>query len=290
MEKLSNSTLSIQVSPLGAELQSIQKEGKEYLWHGDAQFWDRRSPVLFPLVGRVWGDEFRHKGESYPIGQHGFARDMEFQLVVQKENELLYKLESTPETEARFPFPFTLWIGYKIEANQLEVTWKVENPGTEELPFQIGAHPAFNLPSFDEDTKERAYFRFLPERELNYVIPVEKGCVSPTLYPLTLEEGWMPITSDTFECDTYVFTDSQVKEIALYNKEKKPYLRMQFDAPLLGLWAPTNSRPDCPFVCIEPWYGCCDEVGYNGDFRDRKWMQHLAPQESFETSYTIIID
>lgn len=289
MEKLSNSALTIQVAAHGAELQSIQKNGMEYLWHGDAQFWDRRSPVLFPLVGRVWGDVFRHKGGSYPIGQHGFARDMVFELVSKTETELLYRLESTPETLAKFPFSFVLWIGYKLEDNKLIVTWKVENPGTEELFFQIGAHPAFNLPDFDLESTERGYFRFLPEREFNYVIPTEGGCVSPTRYPLPLADGWMPITAKTFECDTYVLTDSQVKEVTLYDKQKKPYLSVQFDAPLLGLWAPTNSRPDCPFVCIEPWYGCCDEVGFNGEFTERKWMQRLATKEIFETSYTIVI-
>ncbi|MGL5272533.1 MAG: aldose 1-epimerase family protein, partial [Phocaeicola sp.] len=147
----------------------------------------------------------------------------------------------------------------------------------------------FNLPDFDLVSKERGYFRFLPECELNYVIPTEGGCVSPTRYPLSLANGWMPITADTFKCDTYVFTDSQVKEITLYNKQKQPYLSVQFDAPLLGLWAPTNSRPDCPFVCIEPWYGCCDEVGFNGEFTERKWMQRLANQKVFETSYTVVI-
>ncbi|MGL5958311.1 MAG: aldose 1-epimerase family protein, partial [Phocaeicola sp.] len=203
---------------------------------------------------------------------------------------LLYKLESTPETMRKFPFPFVLWIGYKVEANKLIVSWKVENPSEEDLFFQIGAHPAFNLPDFDSASKERGYFRFSPESELSYVVPVEKGCVSPTRYPLTLSEGWMPITASTFDCDTYVFGDSQVKEIVLYDKQKKPYLKMEFDAPLLGLWSPTNSRPDAPFVCIEPWYGCCDEVGYDGDFIDRKWMQHLASKEVFEASYSITIE
>ena len=54
METLSNSILTVQIAEHGAELQSIKKDGKEYLWQGDAKFWGRRSPVLFPIVGRVW--------------------------------------------------------------------------------------------------------------------------------------------------------------------------------------------------------------------------------------------
>lgn len=290
MEKLSNSILSIQVSQLGAELQSLQRNGHEYLWQGDAQFWGRRSPILFPLVGRVWGDKFRHNEKLYPMAQHGFARDASFELVAQGADELLYKLVSTPDTTAQFPFSFVLWASYKLVDNKLVVGWKVENPANEELFFQIGAHPAFNLPDFDVESQERGYFRFSPERELKYVVPVENGCVSPTLHPLELTAGWMPITAHTFDCDTYVFGDSQLKKVALYDKKKQPYLQVEFDAPLLGLWAPTKSRPDCPFVCIEPWYGCCDEVGYSGLFTERKWMQRLLPGETFEASYTIVID
>lgn len=57
METISNSVLTVGVSEHGAELQSIQKNGKEYLWQGDTRFWGRRSPVLFPIVGRVRGEK-----------------------------------------------------------------------------------------------------------------------------------------------------------------------------------------------------------------------------------------
>ena len=43
METLSNSILTVQIAEHGAELQSIKKDGKEYLWQGDAKFWGRRS-------------------------------------------------------------------------------------------------------------------------------------------------------------------------------------------------------------------------------------------------------
>ena len=85
METLSNSVLTVQIAEHGAELQSIKKDGKEYLWQGDAKFWGRRSPVLFPIVGRVWNNKYRHAGNTYEIGQHGFARDMNFKLTYKEE-------------------------------------------------------------------------------------------------------------------------------------------------------------------------------------------------------------
>ena len=35
MEKISNSILTVEISEHGAELQSIKKNGKEYLWQGE---------------------------------------------------------------------------------------------------------------------------------------------------------------------------------------------------------------------------------------------------------------
>ena len=89
MDKISNSILTVEISEHGAELQSIKKNGKEYLWQGDAKFWGRRSPVLFPNVGRVWNDQYRHAGNTYEIGQHGFARDMDFQVTYKDDDGIV---------------------------------------------------------------------------------------------------------------------------------------------------------------------------------------------------------
>lgn len=129
METLSNSILTVQIAEHGAELQSIKKDGKEYLWQGDAKFWGRRSPVLFPIVGRVWNNKYRHAGNTYEIGQHGFARDMDFKLTYKEDKGAVYWLESTPDTLGKFPFPFRLLVGYLLEENKITVKWRVENLG-----------------------------------------------------------------------------------------------------------------------------------------------------------------
>lgn len=290
MEKISNSILTIEVSEHGAELQSIKRYGNEYLWQGDAKFWGRRSPVLFPIVGRVWNNAYRHAGNTYELGQHGFARDMDFRVTYKGEDGIVYWLESTPETLSKFPFPFRLMIGYLLDGNKLHVKWRVENIGAMDMPFQIGAHPAFLFPDFKAETEERGYFAFDKKEGLAYTVPVEKGCVSPERHPLELKEGLMPIDIHTFDCDTYIFEDKQLKKVSLLDKAKRPYVSLEFDTPLVALWSPTKAHPDCPFVCIEPWYGRCDRVGYEGDFKDREWMQHLAPKEIFDVEYTITIE
>ena len=291
METLSNSILTVQIAEHGAELQSIKKDGKEYLWQGDAKFWGRRSPVLFPIVGRVWNNKYRHAGNTYEIGQHGFARDMDFKLTYKEDKGVVYWLESTPDTLGKFPFPFRLLVGYLLEENKITVKWRVENLGAMDMYFQIGAHPAFYFPEFDAATKDRGFFVFDRKSDLEYIMPTEKGCVSPERHVLKLnKEGLMPIDIHTFDCDTYIFDNKQLKKITLLDKKKKPHISLEFNSPLVALWSPTKTHPDCPFVCIEPWYGRCDSVGYSGELKDREWIQKLEPKETFDVEYKIIIE
>lgn len=288
MKTLSNSQLSIQVSPHGAELCSICCDGKEYLWQADPAFWKRHSPVLFPIVGSVWENTYKHEGQSYSLTQHGFARDMDFELISESENEIHYRLTDTEETRKKYPFPFCLEIGYRIEGKKVEVLWTVRNTGTKELYFQIGAHPAFYYPDYDAETVERGYFGFDKADGLHNILISEKGCVDVAHdYPLELTDGLLPLDIHTFDKDALILENSQVKEVTLYNKEKKPYLSLYFDAPVVGLWSPPAKN--APFVCIEPWYGRCDRAHYTGEYKDKDWMQHLLAGEIFEGGYTIEI-
>ncbi len=291
METLSNSVLTVQIAKHGAELQSIKKDGKEYLWQGDAKFWGRRSPLLFPTVGRVWDNKYHHAGNTYEIGQHGFARDMDFKLTYKEDEGAVYWLESTPDTLGKFPFPFRLLVGYLLEENEITVKWRVENLGAMDMYFQIGAHPAFYFPEFDTSTEDRGFFIFDRMSDLEYTVPTEKGCVSPERHTLKLnEEGLMPIDIHTFNCNTYIFDNKQLKKVTLLDKKKNPYISLEFDSPLVALWSPTKPHPDCPFVCIEPWYGRCDSVGYSGELKDREWIQKLESKEVFDVEYKIIIE
>ena len=288
MKTLSNSQLAIQVSPHGAELCSIFCNGKEYLWQADPAYWKRHSPVLFPIVGCVWENEYKIEGKSYNLTQHGFARDMDFELVSESENEIYYRLTDSEETRKEYPFPFCLEIGYRIEGKRIEVIWVVKNPGDKDLYFQIGAHPAFYYPGYDAATTERGFFGFDRSKDLNYILIAEKGCADPTKkYPLELEDGLLPLDTHTFDKDALILEGGQIKEVTLYNKEKKPYLSLYFDAPVVGLWSPPAKN--APFICIEPWFGRCDRAYYNGEYKDKDWMQHLQPGEVFKRSYTIEI-
>ena len=290
MHTLKNNVLTVDVSAHGAELQSIRKGGVEYLWQGDPAFWGRRSPVLFPIVGSVWEKKYRVDGVEYELGQHGFARDMDFVLVYASETEVRYRLVSDEQTMAKYPYPFVLEIAYKLHGNCLDVVWEVENPSGKEMYFQIGAHPAFLYPDYATDKKERGFFVFDETAGLECVRIKEKGCVDAlTKYPLVIpEDGRMPVASDTFDAiDTLMLEDSQISEVKMLKADGTPWLALSFDAPVVGIWSPPHKV--APFICIEPWYGRCDRVGYEGEFKDKDWMNRLASGEKFSSVYTIEI-
>lgn len=290
MHTLKNEILTVQVKEHGAELASIRKGSVEYLWQADPMFWGRHSPVLFPIVGSVWEKRYRVDGREFELGQHGFARDMDFTMVEEGEDEVRYRLESTEDTLKKYPWPFVLEIAYRLHGNMIDVIWEVSNPGNEDMYFQIGAHPAFNYPDYDPQTMERGFLSFDRGEGLECIRIKEKGCVdAETLYPLDVPaDGLLPLTRETFDkIDTIMLQDGQIGSVALYRTDRTPWLKLSFEAPVVGIWSPPGKN--APFICLEPWYGRCDRAGYEGDYRDRDWVNLLAPGEKFSSVYTIEI-
>lgn len=290
MHTLKNEILTVQVKEHGAELASIRKGSVEYLWQADPMFWGRHSPVLFPIVGSVWEKRYRVDGREFELGQHGFARDMDFTMVEGSEDEVRYRLGSTEDTLKKYPWPFVLEIAYRLHGNMIDVIWEVSNPGNEDMYFQIGAHPAFNYPDYDPQTVERGFLSFDRGEGLECIRIKEKGCVdAEALYPLDIPaDGLLPLTRETFDkIDTIMLQDGQIGSVALYRTDRTPWLKLSFEAPVVGIWSPPGKN--APFICLEPWYGRCDRAGYEGDYRDRDWVNRLAPGERFSSVYTIEI-
>lgn len=289
MTILSNDVLTVEVSSHGAELQSIRKGDVEYLWQGDPAFWGRRSPVLFPIVGSVWESRYRVDGKEYQLGQHGFARDMDFTLVSASETEVRYRLVSSEETLAKYPYPFVLEIAYRLHGNCLDVVWEVTNPSGDDIYFQIGAHPAFFYPDYDPEKSGRGYLSFDRTEGLECIRIREKGCVdAETKYPLVMHEGRVKLEKDTFDAiDTIMLQGSQVGRTDLFREDGTRWISVTFDAPVVGIWSPPGKV--APFICIEPWYGRCDRAGYEGDYRHKDWINRLSSGEKFESVYTIEI-
>lgn len=339
MKTLNNTALTLNISLHGAELTSIRDSfGREFLWQADPAFWKRHSPVLFPIVGSLWDKHFRVNGREYEMGQHGFARDMDFRLVSEREDEMWFELKSSPETLAKYPYKFTLRIGYRLEANKIHVMWEVSGDDSQTMWFQIGAHPAFYLPRFvyggsaacasdssrhsdpesgapnlaassasgsgsagsgadsDFGRAGRGCFRLygrgaegvVPLESFRYIKVSEKQCTDISdVQELNTPGGVMPLDDHTFDIGAYIIGDSQVCRVDLVSTTGLRCVSLEFDTPLVGLWAPPAK--DVPFVCIEPWYGRCDRVGFTGEFSERDCVNSLSPGQVFRASYTITV-
>jgi galactose mutarotase-like enzyme len=286
--QLENDKLVIAVDSHGGELKSLIKKdtGTEYLWQADPKFWGRSAPVLFPFVGSVSGQEFRTKGQTYSMGQHGFARDTEFELESKTGDEIWFVLKSNEETLAKYPYAFVLKLGYRIGGNSVEVLWQVENPSGEELPFSIGGHPAFNCPIKEGAKQTDCWIRLDVDGPL-VSTRLQDGLASDQQDIYELQDGYLPVTEHLFDRDALIIEDQKVGSVSLCDENKNAYLTVEMDAPLFGIWSPTGKN--APFICIEPWYGRCDPVGYDGQLRDRKWGNLLAPGAVWKNGYRIYL-
>ena len=275
---LENDFLKITIDTHGAELSSIfnKKENKNLLWHGDPEFWGRKSPVLFPLVGKYKNGKTTYEGKEYALGQHGFARDSEFSLVDQTESKLSFELTSNEDSLTKYPFKFRLICSFELKNDTIIVGWNIENTDDKTIYFSIGAHPAF----YCEKSKT---VLTMNKENLEYSLVNSDGLYTPEKYEV---ESSFVLHDNIFDKDALIIEKSGVTEVSLVDNDKK-YLTMKFQAPLFGIWSPT--KKNAPFVCIEPWYGRCDGADFNGDITEREWGNSLSVGETWYKEYEIII-
>ena len=286
MEELKNDKITVIISAHGAELQSIKSaEGREYLWQGDEKYWPRRSPLLFPIVCGLWNGQYRVDGKTYELPRHGFARDMDFDVIEKTESSVTYELTSNEETMKVYPYEFGLNVSYFLNDDMINVVWTVRNMGKEEMHFQIGGHPAFNLPDVGEGDKVEGPLLFDNEQPLTRIIGNTGGCIKPERYDVKTDRHIWAFDEESFADDAVILDKSQVGMAVIVDKEGRPQIGLSFDCPCLGIWTPSGKH--APFLCIEPWYGVHDWAGYEGEFKDKYLMNHLLPGATFMASYEI---
>ena len=275
---LENDILKIAVDTHGAELSSIYRkdERREMLWQGDPKYWGRKSPVLFPVVGKYKNGKTTYKGREYFSGQHGFARDSEFTLIEKTENKIYFALSSNEETLKQYPFRFRLICSFELIDNRIIVGWDVKNTDDKTIYFSIGAHPAFYC-------KKSETVLSMNGENLEYSLVNADGLYTPKKYDV---ESNFVLHDHIFDKDALIIENSNVTEVSLVDNDKK-YLTMKFDAPLFGIWSPT--KKNAPFVCIEPWFGRCDGADFEGDITEREWSNSLEVGKTWYKEYEIVI-
>ena len=287
MEQIKNDKLVLTFSEHGAELQSIKDEnGKEYLWDGDEKYWNRHSPILFPIVCGLWKDTYRCEGNTYRLGRHGFARDTDFQRIAKGADRITFALTESEETLKVYPYHFNLAVTYRLDGNKIHVVWHVENTDVRPIYFQIGGHPAFLVPGAKKGEHLQGRLRFdnpAPQRLYGNT----GGCITNGHFAVKTDNGVWAFTEESFNDDAVIFDKSQLHHVEILGNDDKPVVTLDFKTPAVGIWSPAGKH--APFVCVEPWYGIHDWAEYDGEFKDKYLMNKLLPGASFMSEYTITI-
>lgn len=269
---ITNSQLTATINTLGAELISLVKNNINYIWNIDETYWNKTSPVLFPIVGRLKNDSYSFNGEKYQLPRHGFARNMEFSFDKKSDSQVIFERNETEETKAIYPFSFKLLMAYTLMDNELVIEYFLRNQSDEVLPFSIGAHPAFAI----SDKLENYSLQFNAADTFETHHLENESFIGKTTLVDT-KNNTITLNYALFEKDALVFKSLKSNEVILKNKDKS-ILKVNYDHfPYLGIWTKQNA----PFLCIEPWCGLADAINHNGKLEEKEGMNHLPAGEDF---------
>ncbi|MCW1383062.1 aldose 1-epimerase family protein [Novosphingobium sp. KCTC 2891] len=275
---ISSGDLSARINPLGAELWSLtDAQGREYMTDADPAFWGGHAPLLFPIVGSLAQDRLRLDGADYALPRHGFARRSTFALAGQGEDHLRFRLTDSPDTRAVYPFAFVLEMAFRLEGMTLAMEASVTNPGQADLPFSFGYHPAFAwpLPGNPDKAAHKLVFEKAEPQDVRRLGKAD-GLLLPggEATPVTGRE--LALTEDLFRADAMVWTDLASRRLS-YGADGGAWLDVAFpDTAMFGLWQVPGGR----YICLEPWAGHADPVGFDGDFREKPGAVLLPPGET----------
>lgn len=288
--QIENQHIIATFSEVGAELISLKSKEShlEYIWQADPAFWARHAPVLFPIVGRLKEDQYEYQGKTYPMSQHGFARDAIFEVISHKEEEVVFQLSSSEQTRAVYPFDFVLTLSFELTGTGVVAKYHVENTGQEEMYFSIGGHPAFNLPLEEGLTFEDYYIHFSP-RKSRLSLPLEGAYINLAEKTLGQTNTDIDLNRELFAKDALIYETKGVNSYSIRSDKSPHSVTLTYnDMPYVGIWSPYPN--EAPFVCIEPWCGIADTQDASGLLNEKLGINQLAPTEVFTQKYCITVN
>lgn len=281
MLKIENEELIAEVDPKGAQLTHVyqRKENFDYIWNNE--LWPKHAPVLFPSIGRSDADTYLINGKEYPMQQHGFASDYEFEVIAHESDKLVLCLTENKETLASYPYKFKLTVTFQLIGETLDTYFTVENTNEEELSFSLGFHPGFNLPINNEGSFEDYHLTFnTADEQLNYyeIVKTPNPYRTGKLLPFMGEnEKVLQLSHQTFEKGLIVFNNA-IDSVQLSSGKTNHSITMYLeDFPYFCIW--TKEEPDCPFLCLEPFCGLPDIVNEKQELAEKEGNRKLAAKE-----------
>lgn len=272
----------------GAQLCSVKWNGHEYLWQGDPAYWEDRSPLLFPYVGRFTEGKYTLHGGEYEMLIHGFAKDSEFSLIEKTPARMVFLLEDNDETLLQYPYHFSLKVSYEIAGSTLTVSYDVENRTDETMYFGIGGHPGFQVPLDDDLTFEDYRLVFSSPHTPDRVGHTKACFLSGSDAPYALEWGTdLPLHHDMFDEDAIVLKNVS-DTVCLTSDQGTRSVTMHYpDLPYLGIWHAPGT--DAPYVCIEPWSSLPSRQDIIEEFAFKSDLIRLAAGKTWHTAWQMTL-
>jgi len=277
---IANDFLTASILHKGAELCSLKTSDIEYMWEGNPTFWGKHSPILFPIVGTLKNKSYDFENKQYQMFRHGFARDLNFDLIAKSNTEVSFSLKNSESSFLIYPFEFELIVTYILDHKKLIIQYDVRNFSNKTMPFSIGAHPAFSLKNdFNSYTLD-----FEHDQLLEYHL-LEGDLLSDKTEKIELVDKKMHLNYDLFRNDALVFKQLKSKTIAIA-EHGNPFLRINFSQfPNLGIW----TKKDAPFICLEPWFGFADETTSSGKIIEKNGIILLNKKSEWQAEFDIEI-
>ncbi|PAV31134.1 aldose epimerase [Virgibacillus profundi] len=284
---IENNSLKVTIAQDDAEVREVIHKQNEisYMWTGDSAYWGRVSPVLFPIVGRLKEDQYQVKGESYSMSQHGFLRDVTFEVDKQEKDSASFTFQSACRFTDIYPYEFKATIHYKLKEDSLLVQWEITNENKGDMYFSIGAHPAFRIPLLEEENLEDYHVKLVPAENKNVL---EYGIKDSLIHKKGTAHDYerIPLQASLFENDALIY--SNIDRVTLESSKSNRGIEVTLkDFPFVGIWSKYDEQNGtiAPFVCIEPWHGIADMHDTSGNLKDKFGINKLGAGEIFQAEY-----
>jgi len=286
---IQNDDIQITVRTYGAELISLKsKQGTEYIWQRKPEFWNRCAPVLFPVVGRLLDKYTIINKQKYEMDIHGFLKDQEFSLLSQTNHQLSLINRFNDATLSQYPFKYEAEIHYTLSKKQVRTEFIIRNIDDSELFFNLGGHPAINVPLYKDEVFTDYTITFEHEESFDAPTIEKNGTLNFDVPAATYRQlKHLKLDRSLFFLDTIVIPKIKSRMVTLTNKQKQGIVFRFFNFSTFAIW--TRNHQPAPFVCLEPWCGYGDRYDSDHDFMKKDDLQTLRPQAEFRAGYDIEI-
>lgn len=274
--KLENNRYILTCDTYAAEISSFKDKetGIEYMWNGNPEFWKGRNPILFPIIGSSYNKQYWFDGKKYEMGNHGFTRYSQFNVIKHTGNTLVLSLKDNEETYEQYPFHFELIVYYELTDNKVNIRYEITNHSDTIMPFAFGQHPAFNCPLTEEKQFTDYYLEFASDIKAN---PMDSLAEMKKYKRI-------PLSYDLFEQYPTLYFNQVISPYISFTDGTHGVKVSTVGYHQTAVW---TAKRNAPFICLEPWQSSLNQVKEDLPFIERDASHCIYPKQCYVSSYSI---